>query len=101
MALTEHCRFHIKGWQSSGLKQADYCRREGLNPKTFSRWLKVYLYQVSQAQAVLLPVKVEEAEVDDKVDHKKILLRCSRGYELELPETVSAQWLSALLRGLV
>ena len=33
------CR-HVKVWRESGLSQADYCRQQGLNAKTFSVWVR-------------------------------------------------------------
>lgn len=29
---------HIENWQASGLTQTDYCRREGIDPNSFSNW---------------------------------------------------------------
>ena len=31
---------HVEAWLESGLSQADYCRQQGLNPKTFSTWAR-------------------------------------------------------------
>jgi len=31
---------HVEAWRESGLSQADYCRQQGLNPKTFSAWAR-------------------------------------------------------------
>ena len=33
------CR-HVEAWRESGLNQANYCRQQGLNPKTFSAWAR-------------------------------------------------------------
>ena len=35
MALTIKWINHIEAWQRSGLKQAEYCRQQGLNDNTF------------------------------------------------------------------
>lgn len=31
---------HLEGWEQSGLSQAEYCRREKLDPATLGRWKK-------------------------------------------------------------
>jgi transposase-like protein len=31
-------RLSVETWQASALGAADFCRREGLNPKSFARW---------------------------------------------------------------
>jgi len=36
---TQWCR-HVEAWRESGLNQANYCRQQGLNPKTFSAWAR-------------------------------------------------------------
>lgn len=44
---------HIAAKEASGLSQAAYCTREGLNPNTFSSWKTVLLKRKSeQAQEV-------------------------------------------------
>ncbi len=43
MKINAQCRRHVKAWRESGLSQADYCRQQDLNPKTFSRWVQLEL----------------------------------------------------------
>ncbi len=40
--LAERARWtaHLEGWERSGLSQAEYCRREKLDPATLGRWKK-------------------------------------------------------------
>lgn len=100
MAITNHWRSHIEAWQSSGLSQAAYCRQHQLNSRTFTARLSGYRRETGEGKPVLIPVTVTQSgEINPKA--KKIVLHCTQGYRLELPETVSAQWLSTLLRGLV
>ena len=45
MQLTEKRRYwfeHIKSWETSGLKQSEYCRREGLHARVFSEYKRQY-----------------------------------------------------------
>ena len=39
MKINAHYRGHVKAWHESGLNQANYCRQQGINPRTFSRWV--------------------------------------------------------------
>ncbi len=38
MALSARWKNHIEAWQASGLSQAEYCRRHGLNANTLVGW---------------------------------------------------------------
>jgi hypothetical protein len=40
MKINAHWQRHVEAWRKSGLSQADYCRQQGLNPKTFSLWTR-------------------------------------------------------------
>lgn len=101
MAITKHWWSHIEAWQKSGLSQAAYCRQHQLNSRTFAARLSDYRRATEEEKPVLIPVTLTEAS--DELNYKptKIALYCIQGHRLELPETISAQWLSALLRGLV
>ena len=41
MKINAHYRYHVQAWHESGLNQANYCRQQGINPKTFSRWVRL------------------------------------------------------------
>lgn len=98
MAVTNHWRSHIEAWQGSGLTQSAYCRQHQLHSRTFTARLSEYRRERGEEKPVLIPVMVTQSdEITPKA--KKIVLHCAQGHRLELPETVSAQWLSALLRG--
>jgi transposase-like protein len=43
MKINAHYRYHVQAWHESGLNQANYCRQQGINPKTFSRWVRLEL----------------------------------------------------------
>lgn len=101
MAVTNHWRSHIEAWQSSGLTQAAYCRQHQLNSRTFTARLSEYRRERGGDKPVLIPVTVTQASGELNPEANKIVLHCVQGNRLELPETVSAHWLSALLRGLV
>ena len=92
--MSEVWRAHIEGWQGSDLTQAEYCRQQSINIKTFAARLSEYRRQAKADQAVLIPIVVDEAA---KPAPEKITLHCSKGHRLELPGTVSVAWLSDLL----
>jgi hypothetical protein len=97
MAMTETWQEHIESWQGSGLTQAEYCRQQNINIKTFAARLSEHRYQQKSDQTVLIPIVVDEAS---NPVPEKIILHCSKGHRLELPGTVSVAWLSDLLRRL-
>jgi hypothetical protein len=100
MAITTHWRFHIEAWQRSGLSQAAYCRQHQLNSRGFTARLSDYRRDKGEEKPVFMPVTVTQASGELNPEAKKIVLHCVQGHRLELPETISAHWLSTLLRGL-
>jgi hypothetical protein len=98
MAITEDWRTHIEAWQGSGLRQTDYCRQHQLNYNVFITRLSEYRKTQGHANPVLIPVTVSDDSVE--LQSRALVLTLKQGHRLELPETVSAQWLSVLLRGL-
>jgi hypothetical protein len=96
MALSKHWINHIGAWQRSGLSQAAYCRQHELNAKSFSGRLSEYRAQGISPLPALIPVQVKVDEQQLSLTHALVLT--VQGCRLELPPTVSAQWLAELLR---
>ncbi len=97
MAITKEWQAHIQAWQSSGQTQAASCLQNGLNSKTFTARLSEYRRQQKEAESLLIPIIVDEEE---KRESAPIVLYFGKCHRLELPGTVSAEWLSQLLRRL-
>ncbi len=100
MSITQRWREHIESWQSSGLKQADYCRLHAINYKTFVARLSEYRQLDGEKKPLLIPVTVTEDNVGPEPQFQPLVLILRQGHRLELPESVSVNWLSALLRSL-
>ena len=100
MKINAHWRRHVDAWRESGLSQADYCRQQGLNHKTFSVWTRRVQVDLSMDKNVplgLLPVQVEPpASVAST--QASMTLRLVHGAQLELSTAVSPRWLAELLR---
>jgi hypothetical protein len=92
MALPEKWIGHIEAWQASGLAQADYCRQQHLNPKTFGARLCEYRRgrPVLPQSPSLIPVRVQVPASEP------LVLRHAGGHWLELPQGISAAWLAEL-----
>ena len=54
MKIHTHWRRHMEAWRESGLSQADYCRQQGFNRKTFSVWTQ----RVQGGLSMELPIQV-------------------------------------------
>jgi transposase-like protein len=93
------CR-HVKVWRESGLSQADYCRQQGLNAKTFSVWVRRVrdeLPLVKDAPLEIIPIQVASSVPVASVQ-ADMMLRFSHGEELKLSTAVSPRWLAELLQ---
>ncbi len=94
MALQDDKQKHISDWQASGLSQAAYCRASGLNAKTFGNWLRAHRRGCNDIKSpALIPVAIKPEAASTEV----LQLRCRGTHVLELPMSVSPQWLGALL----
>ena len=100
MAITEEWQTHIEACQSSGLTQTEYCRQHHLNYNSFITRLSEYRKAGEETKPALIPVTVSDDSVESLLPARPVVLILKQGHRLELPETISAQWLSALLRGL-
>ena len=101
MSITQHWQDHIEAWRSSGLTQAGYCRQYALNYKTFAARLSEYRCRQEVEKSALIPVTVAKESVEPQAEQQPFVLTLRQGHQLELPGTVSAEWLSLLLRGLL
>lgn len=95
MILKKHHIKHITLWQAGGQSQADYCRQNGLNTKTFSRGLRIYHDAGKHPAPSLIPIEINPAIIPIA---ETLRLRFSSGYTLELPASISPRWLSELLQ---
>jgi hypothetical protein len=89
---------HVKTWRESGMSQADYCRQQGLNPKTFSKWARSEHPVDPNAPIEVIPVQVTPSL---PATEAAVVLKLAQGIQLELSTTVSPRWLAELLQCLV
>lgn len=95
MTLQQYQQNHIETWRASDLSQAAYCRKHGINAKTFGNWLRFYRAERKDSQpAAVIPVTIKSTATSTD----SLKLRCSGGQTLELPANVSPQWLGELLK---
>jgi hypothetical protein len=98
----------VAAWRASGLSCGAFCEREALKLTTFDYW-RTQLAAAGQGEAK--PVKAPaQARAITLVAAKPIQARPmptpmpiqlkSERWELSLPASIEAQWLSALLRAL-
>jgi len=101
MKINAHWQRHVEAWRESGLSQADYCRQQGLNHKTFSVWTRRVQGDLSlnkDASLELISVQVAPSTAVAITEASAIILRLSHGAQLELSTAVSPRWLAELLR---
>jgi transposase-like protein len=97
MKQSAHCRRHVEAWRKSELSQADYCRQQDINPKTFSRWIRLELARDRDAPFEIIPIQIVPAEPAPAAE-ANITLRLAHGAQLELSTAVSPRWLAELLQ---
>jgi len=100
MALSARWKQHIEDWRASGLSQAEYCRRHGLNANTFSGRLHHDRSQGLPPQPGLIPVQVQPLPkaAEATITALGPIVLWHRDQRLELPSAVSPRWLAELLQ---
>ncbi|MGZ5615694.1 MAG: IS66 family insertion sequence element accessory protein TnpA [Methylobacter sp.] len=100
MAVTSKWRQHIESWQNSGLSQAEYCVKQGINVRTFTARLSDYRKLPAADSVALLPVQIEPTEPASVATPGAavIVFTHVHGHRLELSPSVSAGWVAELLR---
>jgi hypothetical protein len=93
MALSNRQKQHVEAWQITELTKSEYCRQQGLNLKTFSRWCRLARSQGAIAEQQLIPVQLQGTPASSLLS-----LRLPQGQVLEIPASVSARWLGELLQ---
>jgi hypothetical protein len=102
MKIHAHWQRHVEAWRGSGLSQADYCRQQNLNRKTFSLWTRRVQEDLSMSKddspLELISVQVTPSAQAVTAETSPILLRFPHGAQLELSTAASPHWLAELLR---
>jgi hypothetical protein len=88
---------HVEAWRESGLSQADYCRQQGLNPKTLSAWARRALPLDEDAPLEVIALQVTPS-APAAIAETNVILRLAHGTQLELSTAVPPRWLAELLR---
>ena len=88
---------HVEAWRESGLSQANYCRQQGLNPKTLLAWSRRALPIDKSAPLEIIAVQVTSS-TPAVITATSLVLRLAHGVQLELSTEVPPRWLAELLR---
>lgn len=89
-------RKRLEDWRSSGLSQAEYCRRSGIRPKSFAYWKKKE--GESHSEVRFIPVSIPQRESAKKESCVKVILK--GGYEIEVHDGFTPATLRAVVRTL-
>ena len=97
MKRTTQALQHVTTWRAGDMSQAAYCRQQGINPKTFSAWVR---NESRRPPLEVIPVQVTPS-TEAVVMPAPLTLRFKHGSQLELSTAVSPRWLAELLQCLV
>jgi len=86
---------HLRNWETSGLSQAEYCRRSGISCKSFSSRksvLKKKLLSASSQEERFIPLK--------QAEKREIKIKLSNGFELVFDELPEVSWFGKFIKQL-
>ena len=103
---------HVNAWLESGLSQSAFCQMHQLPLSTFNKWVsriqgpsKLSLAKLSQqkikaekSQITLLPVQITNLPAPQPRPSTSLILTSPSGWQLQLQDLPSAQWLQALMQ---
>jgi len=64
---------HIRAWEESGVSQAEYCRRQGLNIKIFGYWKRKLCSKTHDLSFV--PVTIKPSQVSKSDTLLRLIIR--------------------------
>jgi len=90
---------HIKLWEESGLRQADYCRQKDLSRTQFTYWKCKLAKKTGPVTFVPVPEKALRSQIPDS-KQGSLKLNINNIYQIEICEGFSPDTLSTLIRTL-
>jgi hypothetical protein len=90
---------HINRWKESGIKQTEYCRINGLSPKSFTYW-KCKLKKEPET-TTFFPITLKTSPtLQNPIKHEALKLICNDKYRVEIGDDFSSTTLTRLIRTL-
>ena len=103
---------HVSAWLQSGLSQSAFCQMHQLPLSTFNKWVsriqgpsKLSLGKLSKQKIkaeksplTLLPVQITSLPALQPRPGTSLILTSPSGWQLQLQDLPSAQWLQALMQ---
>lgn len=83
----------IKSWEESGLSQAEYCRRNNIDDRLFSKW-KNRLLKTNENNLVEIPVEVKDAFL--KSDDIELIIKGQ--YKIKVRSNFNPETLKKLIQ---
>ena len=90
-------RRHLTEWRTSGLSQAAYCRRHGLDVKRWTYWHRTLKpTQGDAAVPAVVPIVMSAPSLDDRVE-----VRLPNGLQVRVPAGLDPRRLVPLIQALI
>ncbi len=91
----QYWQSHISAWKQSGISQADFCRRHGLNIKIFGYWKRKLC---SRPEGVsFVPVAIKPSHISSVKSGALLRLIAGNGFSIEVGDGFNAATLRQLL----
>ena len=94
----------LEEYRNSNTSGTKFCAERKLNSKTFYGWIKKENQKKVKNKLDFIPLSVQDNSKEIKTINKqtceKIILKTKEGVYLKIPQTVSASWISSLLKDL-
>ena len=94
----ESWRRHIKSWETSGLTQAEYCKRNNLSKHGFTYWR--YKRQKKNERTRFLPVYPSPSITNSSKNNSGLKILIGERYRIEVEEGFSYEELHRLIAAL-
>lgn len=92
---------HVSAANQCSFSKAEYCRRNGLNAKTFCRWAQRLRSEESAVEPTLQALVPVSVRTGLDASTTRLNLQLGSGAVLQLPGSVDARWLGRMLREMV
>src|SRR3972149_7304956 len=89
-------QLHINAWQQSGISQADFCRRHGLNIKIFGYWKRTLCRRPDDGVS-FVPVTIKPSHISSVKSGSSLRVVTCNGLSIEVGDGFNPATLRMLL----
>lgn len=92
----QYWKAHVEAWEQSGIRQSEYCHRQGLNIKVFGYWKRKLCRKTSEL--TFLPIAIKATHAPDNKSSSSLRLIIGDEYGIDVGDGFNPDTLRKMLQ---